>query len=200
MKLKSFALALAAVAGLALSGNAAFAQDGCLGIVLPNGTVLTCTLGPGGTKVYIDALGNTYSATTAGTGTFTVLASGTAPCNATLTPAAININSNAGTFGNVITTLDLSRPITPSTIVSQTAAATFPATEDFFFNANATVSSLPGRQFQSIQPFHFSSNSVLSFNPHRQERFNQVSQVDFQDVNAPGIVVFSVQGTQITLN
>ncbi|MDB5033089.1 MAG: hypothetical protein JWQ98_330 [Chlorobi bacterium] len=199
MKIKSFALALAAVAGLALSGNIASAQEGCPGIVLPNGTVLTCILGPGGTKVYIDAFGNTFPATTAGSGTFTVIASGTAPCNATLTPAAINIQSNAGPFGNVVTTLDPTRPSPVSSISSQTVASAFPATEDFFFYANATVSSLPG-QYRSIQPFHFSSRNVRSFNPHRNERFAQVDKVDFEDINRPGIVVFSVQGTSITLN
>ncbi|MEO5928344.1 MAG: hypothetical protein ABIR47_00290 [Candidatus Kapaibacterium sp.] len=202
MKLKSFALALVAVAGLAISGSTAFAQvgQGCSSIVLPNGTVLTCTLGPGGTKVYVDALGNSFPATSTGTGSFTITNTGTNPCQANLTPAAININSNAGPFGTVVTTLDATRPVTPSLIISQALTAQFPATEDFYFHANATVSSLPGRQFRTIQQFHFNSNNVRSFNPHKQERFTQIDKVDFEDVTAPGIIVFSVQGTQITLN
>ncbi|MDB5033087.1 MAG: hypothetical protein JWQ98_328 [Chlorobi bacterium] len=202
MKLKLFALALAAVAGLALSGSTAFAQagQGCSSIVLPNGTVLTCTLGPGGTKVYVDSLGNIFPATTGGTGSFTITNTATNPCQATLAPVAININSNAGPLGAVHTTLDATRPATPSLIISQSLTAQFPATEDFYFFANATVTSFAGRQFRSIQQFHFSSRNVRSFAPHKQERFTQIDKVDFEDVLTPGVVVFSVQGTTITLN
>ncbi|MEP7219003.1 MAG: hypothetical protein ABI876_08790 [Bacteroidota bacterium] len=200
MKLKSFALALMAVAGLAVSGSAAFAQngEGCTSIVLPNGTLLTCQV-VGGTKVYVDAAGNSYPATTGGSGAFTITNSTTNPCQAFLNVASININSNAGPFGLVITTLDASRPSPQSSIISQVIGAEFPATEDFFFYANATVSSLPG-QYRSIQPFHFSSHNVRSFNPHRNEQFGQVDKVDFEDVNRPGTIVFSVQGTSVTLN
>ncbi|MDB5033088.1 MAG: hypothetical protein JWQ98_329 [Chlorobi bacterium] len=200
MKLKSLALALAAVAGLAISGPAAFAQngEGCTSIVLPNGTVLTCQV-VGGTKVYVDAAGNSYPATTGGSGAFTITNSTTNPCQAFLNVSSINIQSNAGIFGNVVTTLDPTRPSPVSSITSQVIGAEFPATEDFFFYANATVSSLPG-QYRSIQPFHFSSRNVRSFNPHRNERFTQVDKVDFEDINRPGRIVFSVQGTSITLN
>jgi hypothetical protein len=202
MGLKSFALAIAAVAGLAISVNTASAQvgQGCRQIVLPNGTVLTCTLGTGGTKVYVDALGNVYPATSTGAGSFQVTNTGTNPCQATLAPVAINIHSVAGPFGNVSVTLDGSRPVTPSIIRSINIGSEFPATEDFYFHAFATVSSLPGRQFRSIQQFHFSSRQVQSFNPHKNERFGQIDKVDFEDVNQPGITVFTVQNTAISLN
>jgi hypothetical protein len=201
MMVKSLLGALAVAATVFFSTNTAKAQggDGCPSIVLPNGTVLTCTVAPNGTKTYVDAAGNSYPATTGGSGTFTVTNSSTNPCEAFLNPVAININSVAGPFGNVNTTLDLSRPATQAHIVSQTVAQQFPATEDFYFYAIATVSSLPG-QYRSIQQFHFSSRNVRSFAPHKNERFTQEGRVDFEDVNRPGRIVFSVVGTTITLN
>lgn len=167
---------------------------------LPNGTPLTCTVLPNGTKVYVDAAGNTYGSTTSGSGTFQVSQCLPAGCTTELTPTKINITSNAGPLGTITTTLDASRTATVSSLVSINAGAFLPATEDFYFYANATVSTRPGRNYRSIQELHFTSPEVKTFNPHVQESFKLVGTVDFEDVNAPGIIAFSLQSASITLN
>ncbi len=200
MKFRMIALL---TAGLAMfsAGIATAQEQGCPSIVLPNGTVLTCQVLPNGSKVYVGPGGlPVYPATTGGNGIFTITNTTTNPCSATLTPVSVNITSNNPVLGTINTTLDPTRPSTPSKITSSAAATQFPATEDIYFYANATLSSKPGVQYRSIQEIHLNSTNVRTFAPHRQEVFNSVGQVDFEDVALPGVIAFSLQSFTVTLN
>ena len=192
---------LLAVGAFALicAGSASAQQEKCSSIVLPNGDTLHCDV-VNGQKVYVDANGTVYNATSTGVGEFTVVNSSVNPCTAVLDPTLINVTSTDPVLGTVTTTLDRNRRSTSSTIVSNVSGVEFPATEDIYFFAEATISSRPGKLYRSIQEVHLNSRNVLTFNPHRQERFNLVRRVDFEDVNAPGRVAFTLTSLTVTLD
>lgn len=197
---KKITSALAA-AVIAIGGmSTAYAQpSGCSFISLPNGLILTCTVNSNGQKVYVDNLGNAYTGSSNGTGDFQIINTNSSPCSALLNPVNINVTSTAGALGTINVKLDGTRISTTSQIVSNGPFSTFPATEDVYFYATATVSSLPGKNFRSIQQLHLFSNNVKTFAPHVFEPFTLVSQVDFEDITAPGIIVFSLQSLTVTL-
>lgn len=196
---KKIARLLAASAlTVACFGTASAQLEKCSSIVLPNGTILNCDVS-NGQKVYVDNLGNVYNATSTGVGQFTVVNSGTNPCTASLDPTLISITSNDRVLGTVTTTLDPTRRSTSSRITSLVAGQEFPAQEDIFFFAEATISSQPGRQYRSIQEVHLNSQRVNTFNPHVNEVFNLAGQVDFEDVRNPGVVAFSLTQLNVTL-
>ncbi len=193
-------LMLAAIALVGMAIGTANAQvGGCHSIVLPNGTLLTCNV-VNGQKVYTDPLGNVYTPSSTGTGTFIVLNTSTNPCTAQLGPQAINITSVDPVLGTITTTADLSRVANASVIRSNILGFEFPATEDIYFYANTTISSRPGRLYRSIQQVHLNSTNVNSFAPHVNERFTLAGQVDFEDVNIPGVIQFSITSLTVTLN
>lgn len=171
----------------------------CREIVLPNGTLLTCTVDASGQKVYSDPSGNVYPATTSGAGNFTVVNGTVNPCTAELAVTGISITSNSTVLGTIVSTLDASRPSSLSRIRSNQAATAFPATEDIYFHVRATVSSFPGRTFRSINEVHLFSQNVTTFNPHVNEVFRLVNPVAFEDVKAPGKVVFTLDRADIRL-
>ncbi len=200
MRFKNMTIALAAVATMFGATATAMAQnDGCTSIVLPNGTLLTCNV-VNGQKVYTDPAGNTYTPTSTGVGQFTVINTGTNPCSATLTPTAISVTSVDPVLGTITTTLDPTRPATPSTIRSLAAATQFPATEDIFFYARTTISSRPGKAYRSIQQVHLASQNVRSFAPHQNEPFVLAGPVQFEDVTLPGVVAFTLNQLTLQLN
>jgi hypothetical protein len=180
-------------------GSASAQQEKCSSIVLPNGTVLHCDV-QNGQKVYVDDVGNVYNATSTGVGDFTVVNTGTLPCQATLDPVNISITSTDPVLGTITTTLDQTRRSTSSTIISNTPGIEFPATEKINFFAEATISSRPGKQYRSIQEVQLGSRNVNSFNPHRQERFSLIRKVDFEDVNNPGVAAFTLTSLSVTLD
>jgi hypothetical protein len=184
---------------LVCAGSASAQQEKCSSIVLPNGTVLHCDV-QNGQKVYVDDVGNVFNATSTGVGDFKVINTGTLPCQAVLDPVTINITSTDPVLGTVTTTLDPNRTSTSSTITSNTPGIEFPATEKINFFAEATISSRPGKQYRSIQEVQLSSRTVSSFNPHRQERFSLVRKVDFEDVNNPGVVAFTLTSLKVILD
>jgi hypothetical protein len=196
MSFKSLALTIAAIAICCIS--TANAQQGCRSIVLPNGTVLTCEV-VNGQKVYVDNLGNTYPATSTGVGDFKIVNTTTNPCVAELDVTNINVTSTNGALGTVTTTLDPTRLSPRSRIRSNSVASEFPATEDIFFYAQATISSRPGRVYRSFQPVHLNSPNVKTFNPHNNEVFNLVGKVDFYDINVPNVVAFTLTTLKVTL-
>lgn len=167
---------------------------------LPDGTPLTCQVQPDGTKVWVDADGNTYGSDTQGSGTFQVSQCLPADCTTELKPTDIQITSDAGRLGVITTTLDASRAATVSSLVSLNAGSFLPASEDFYFYANAEISSRPGKKYRSVQELHFNSKEVRTFNPHKQERFHLVGKVDFEDVDAPDEIAFTLENADITLN
>ncbi len=187
--------------GLAVlvTASASAQQEKCSSIVLPNGTVLSCSV-INGTKVYVDPAGNVYNATSTGVGQFTVVNTGTNPCKAALDVNSINITSTEPVLGTITTVLDLTRRSQSSTIQSNQIGAQFPATEDIYFYAEATVSSRPGIIYRSRTQLHLSSTQVTSFNPHVNERFNLAGSVDFVDINQPDRVAFTLRTLNITLN
>lgn len=200
MTSRIFAVACAAVAIAFGSYNTASAQgggNGCDQLCLPNGTPVTCQVLPNGTKVWVDAAGNQYNSDTQGTGSFQVTQCDPAVCELKLDPTSINITSNAGSFGIVTTVLDPTRISTPATV---TALASGAYDERFSFFAETTVSSQPGRVFRSVQELTFVNGNVLTFNPHQNEQFKLENAVDFEDVNAPGVIAFTLQQANITLN
>jgi hypothetical protein len=194
-KLLVRALAVGALA-VACFGSAEAQQ--CRSIVLPNGTVLTCQV-VNGQKVYVDNNGVQYNGTSTGTGTFTVTNTNVNPCQATLNPNAINVTSTVGALGTVTTTLDPTRIAPPTTITSNVIGSDFPATERINFFARATVSSRPGVNYRSIQPVQLFSGNVTTFNPHVNEVFNLQQPVDFEDVNRPGVIAFTLRTLSVTL-
>jgi hypothetical protein len=168
----------------------------CSSFTLPNGTILTCRV-VNGQKVYIlnDTL---HNATSTGTGTFMVTNTTTNPCTAVLSPVGILVTSNTQTLGLVTTTLDPTRPATPSKIQSLTVGTDFPAREDIFFYVQTTISSRPGKQYRSIREVHLTA-IVNSFNPHTSEVCTLVQPVDFEEVNNPGPIAFTLQSLRVIL-
>ena len=197
MRIKNLVSTLAAAVMMLGAFDMAVAQlNGCRSIVLPNGTVLTCNV-VNGQKVYTDPAGNIYNPTSTGVGQFTVTSTTTNPCSATLAPNAINVTSVDPVLGTITTTLDPTRVALPSVIRSILAGSEFPATEDIYFFARATISSRPGKAYRSIQQVHLFSQNVRSFAPHVNEPFTLAGQVQFEDVTLPGVVAFTL--TQLTL-
>ena len=196
MSFRSIVLTLAAIAVCCIS--TASAQQGCRSIVLPNGTVLKCEV-VNGQKVYVDDNGNSYPATSTGVGDFKIVNTSTNPCVAELDVTNINVTSNSGALGTVTTTLDPTRLSPRSKIRSNSLASEFPATEDIYFYAQATVSSRPGRIYRSFQPVHLNSPNVKTFGPHLNEVFSLVGKVDFYDINVPNVVAFTLTTLRVTL-
>jgi len=200
MRSRVFSFALVAVAlALGCIGTASAQVGQCRQIVLPNGTVLTCDVDASGQKVYTDPAGNVYPATSQGVGNFIVTNSNTNPCTAVLDPTGVNITSTNPVLGVITTSLDPTRPSTPSFIRSN-GTSEFPATEVINFYARATVSSRPGRIYRSIQEVTLTNPNVTSFNPHVNEQFTLSRPVEFEDVNVPGVVAFTLKDVRVTLN
>lgn len=194
------ALKYSAIVLAIIAVNTFSAAAQCRSIVLPDGTVLTCAT-KNGVWTYVDAAGNVYptSLFAPGSGTFEITNTQTNPCQARLKPRSGSTSVVHPALGIITTTFDESRQSTESTIISNQDDAEFPATENIYFYAEVTISSQPGKKYRSIQEVHFSSNNVTSFNPHVDEVFNLVNPVDFEDVNEPGAVAFTLQSGSVTL-
>lgn len=195
MSFRKLTLALALVAVSAVS--IAYAQPRCSEIILPDGTKLHCDV-VNGTKVYVDDDGTVYNLTSTGIGDFEIVSTDGETCQAVLKPTDIVITSTEPTLGTVTTRLDASRASTNSTIKAVNPGVSFPANEDLYFFATATVSANPGRVYQSTREVHLTA-TVNSFNPHRNETFKSPNPVDFEDVNAPGAVAFTLNSIGVTL-
>ena len=188
MKLKLFATTCAAIAIAAGSAYAQCPDQLCL----PNGTPVTCTVDPSGTKVWVDLNGNPVSTNTQGSGDFQVVQCDCAASTLILTPTNLKISSSDPTYGTITTSLDPSRKSTPATLTDN-GDGTY--TENFYFQVQADAPGL-GR-LTGVQELHFQSKSVRTFNPHQKEAFTQVSPVDF--VDDAGNVVLTLKSTQLTL-
>ncbi len=198
--IKSAVVGMAVAAAALIGSSTASAQCGSITI---DELALQqfCTI-VNGQKVLLDPVtGVTYSGIVAnGNGTFTLTGNGVNPCSVTLAPQSINATVVDPVLGNVVTTYDASRPATPSTVVSNQVASEFPATGDIYFHATATVSSRPGRLYRTINEIHLQNPQLRTFKPHRQETYNLVDPVDYEDVNIPGVVAFTVTSISVTLN
>ncbi|HVZ40476.1 MAG TPA: hypothetical protein VHI13_14450 [Candidatus Kapabacteria bacterium] len=195
----------------------------CKQYILPNGDTLTCTVDVNGSKVYTDGAGNVYPATPAGpgSGTFVVTNSSTEPCQAEFAVVDLNVESKEDQLGTITTRADLKRDAKPSTIVSNAGnlisflhgrggaqalpeADEFPATEDLYFYATATISSKPGKTYRSDQEIHLRSENVNSFNPHINETFKLTEGVDFREVLEDGTVsdeiAYTLTSATVVLN
>jgi len=199
MSSRKFFYGLLVAAGLLGYAADASAQQ-CRQIILPNGTVLTCDVDASGQKVYLDTNGVPYPATTGGIGQFTVVNGTSNPCTAELAVTNIDLTSTNPTLGTIRTRLDPTRPSSLSRIRSNQIGSDFPATEDIYFQARATLSSQPGKLFRSINELHFNSQQVLTFNPHVNEVFRLVNRVAFEDVQNPGVVAFVLDQATVRLN
>ncbi len=197
--MKSRVLASLFTAAAIFAGSYASSYAQCPDVLcLPNGTPVTCTVDPSGTKVWVDAGGNTYGGGTSGTGDFVVTQCACGNTDIQLTPVGLNIVSNAGPLGVINTTLVPGVPQPLAQFHSQVLPNTFPATEEFSFIVQATSSAFPGQIFRATSPLLFRSDRVLSFNPHRQEPFNLVRPVQFVDAN--NRVRFTLRQVSIRLN
>ncbi len=198
MSFKTRILTVAAVMAFGIFTSASAQQEKCSSIVLPDGTVLTCDVS-NGQKVYVDDQGNVYPVTSTGVGQFKIVKTGTNPCVAELEPQKIDVTSSDPVLGTITTTLDATRTSTNSRIESNVAGTEFPATENIYFYANATISSKKGVVYQSINEVHLTSDNVNSFNPHVNEQFTLAEKVDFEDVKNPGVVAFTLSELTVTL-
>ena len=201
MKSRKLASLLASAAIFGGAFVAAHAQ--CPDVLcLPNGTPVTCQVNPDGTKVWVDAGGNTYGGNTSGTGSFAVTQCACGNTSIDLTPTNLRITSNAGPLGQITTTIDpvalAAGNLPTATFRSHQNNTQFPATEDFSFPVQATATSRPGQVFRGTTLLHFRSENVRTFNPHVREPFSLVAPVDFVDES--GRVVFTLRGANITLN
>lgn len=191
-----FIAMIAVVAGVVAVGTSASAQ--CKVLTLPNGTQVTCII-VNGQKVYVDLSGNQYPATSTGNATFQATGTVINPCTQLLKPVSLSATGSNPTLGTVTTTLDGSRTPAASSVAANQAGSEFPATATINFYANATLSSKPGVNYRSIQQLTL-QGKVSSFNPFKQERFVLLKSVDFEDVNRPGVVAFSLGSLTVTLN
>lgn len=185
-RLNRMLVAFAAIAfGVAMAGSIASAQ--------------TCIV-VNGVKIYV--LPNTYVASgSSGNATFssnTAIPPAPALLNESLTPQNVLVNVSDVTLGAITTTLDPSRPATPSTIVSN-GVVRYPATGTINFYANATIASQPGNNYQSQTELVFSNNSLTQVLPFNAA-FTLVNDVTFLDPVTGNS--FTLQGgtTNVTLN
>ena len=198
MKSRVLASLFAAAAIFAGSYASSYAQ--CPDVLcLPNGTPVTCTVDPSGTKVWIDAAGNTYPGGTGGTGDFVVTQCACGNTDIQLVPTGLNITSSAGPLGIIHTTLNPTAPQPVAHFHSLQLPNTFPAFEEFAFNVQATASAFPGKIFRATTQLRFRSDNVHSFNPHQQEPFYLVQPVDFVDP-VTGNLAFRLVNVTIRLN
>ncbi len=197
MKFKSFLLTIGVVAVALVSiHGVTSAQEGCRDITLANGTKVTCVI-VNGQKVYADANGNVYNVNSSGNATFQATVNKN--CVQYLTPISVSATGTDPVLGTVTTTLDATRVPAASTLASAQAATTFPALSTISFYANATLSSKPGVNYRSVQPITL-NGVVNSFNPFNNESFRTTAPVDFEDVNTPGTVAFTLRSLSVTLN
>jgi hypothetical protein len=118
------------------------------------------------------------------------------------TPLVIKGNAFRGTVdgvGEMMMWLDQSRPVSGSVARSKQAGASFPAVQEMRWHLLMTMEAFPGQTFRSINPFVVRSNHVNAM-PPRGAVFNLAQQVDFEDVDNPGVVVASLLKGRAVLN
>jgi len=194
------ALTLAfAMGAVVVSG--AFAQGG-LGtgsIFIFPGNNLAC----GGSLVNtieIPGLG-VFTTVTSGTPTFQTIGNTYSPNGTFMTPGNfLGLGSNP-VLGAVTWMYDFSRPTTTSSVIANQLASDFPATGDLYFYITGTLGAFPGQTFRSQQEIHIRQAFLTSFNPASNMTVSLVNgPIFFEDVNAPGIPVFTLLGLDVTLN
>jgi hypothetical protein len=118
---------------------------------------------------------------------------------AVLSPLEVTAIGTSASLGQITYTLDRSRSSTPTTVVGNVPFEDFPATINIYLPVEATVAINPEARYRSIGEVHLQSTDANSFNPFDgEDRFHLVEPVNFEDVNAPGIVVFTV--TEVDMN
>lgn len=111
-----------------------------------------------------------------------------------------DVDASSTPYGSMQIRLDASRTAPASTYVTQIPYQEFPATHDMYAHCTVTFSGLPGVVWRSIQPFHMQSTNVNSIFPSINEDYDLVSQVDFENISNPGVVVGTLTGASITVD
>ncbi len=125
---------------------------------------------------------------TKGIGTFSSLTgpiSRDSAVNTALVPTAISATVQDPTYGTITTTLDASRPSSPTTIRTVPGQVRFPLEVNISFYANATLGSAPGTVYRSRTQLQFFSRNVTSVNPFTNEVLALNEDVEFYDIADP---------------
>ena len=103
-------------------------------------------------------------------------------------------------LGEIRAELDTSRPQPSGTMTNLLPGQEFPREHDFFAHVTISIEALPGVELRSIGPFEMVSVAANSFDPSVDEPYSLALPVEFEDVEAPGIVAAVVTSSEITVN
>lgn len=111
-----------------------------------------------------------------------------------------DVDAETTPYGAMQIRLDETRPAPTSTYVANIPYQEYPATHDMYAYCTVTFEDLSGVVWRSIQPFHMRSEDVNSIFPSINEAYELVSEVEFEDVSNPGVVVATLTGANITVD
>lgn len=116
---------------------------------------------------------------------------------AELRPRAVSHDGTSPQLGNVSLHLEPGT-IGNSRIEANQPGATLPATSRLRFRGRVTVASQPGRVFVSDGDIVIGTNNLTVW-PHNNTQYVQIGTTDFEDVNVPGVVAFTLSGAVVTV-
>jgi len=100
-------------------------------------------------------------------------------------------------IGETVYWLDTSRPVA-SGLRSKLRGQEFPAVHEMGFHLFFTTEALPGKIFRSINPAVMVNNNATSFPPKPGSRYVLKNVVDFEAVDAPGVVAARIVSNTTT--
>ncbi|MEM7052175.1 MAG: hypothetical protein AAF604_21085 [Acidobacteriota bacterium] len=95
-------------------------------------------------------------------------------------------------LGEIIVSLDHSRPVKGSLLVEQTVGSEFPASQHMRFHIQIEIEAHPGVLYRSIEPLHVVSDRVKSFPPPNGTEYRLQAPIELEDVANPGTVALRV--------
>ncbi len=195
------------IAGLLITASAAAlnAQQRMICNGNEGGPIAVCA----GITSVIDApsLGGLFTMTTQGPSTFTIVSQTSQADLDAGQPMTFILDADSWTgtgfdpvLGNVQWSFNTSLPTPQSSIIANQGGSLVPATGDLYFWVEGSVDATPGVTYRSTQVIHVSNTNLNSYNPHNCETYSLVNgPIDFEDINNPGSIVFTMQQLDVTL-
>jgi hypothetical protein len=103
-------------------------------------------------------------------------------------------------YGHIVTTLDQTQPVTPTTIRANQLSDQFPATGNINFRVTITLGSQPGAIYRSMEEIQIDDPNLQSLRPHVNAHYRLRNPVRFENIQNPGVEAFTLQQLNVTIN